>query len=190
MLAMPLGEFSRDRLPLSKVPVDKPVDQFRDAPLDLSRGIGDDLVFEFLLNARAVQQVGEAPESKRLFEKTVAASFHVGKNLLDRGDAQLEPAFHVVAVYGRSADVTNSTRSDRGTKSVVRRSCSRMIALVPGVSTMWTSRSSSTGAVRMRRPLASVSDCTTLPYFSSWICAVVGVTPSSTTDRPSKPLMN
>src|SRR5207237_10220060 len=54
-----------------------------------------------LLNARAVQQVGEAPESKRLFEKTVAASFHVGKNLLDRGDAQLEPAFHVVAVYGQ-----------------------------------------------------------------------------------------
>ena len=101
MLAMPLGEFSRDRLPLSKVLVDKPVDQFRDAPLDLSRGIGDDLVFEFLLNARAVQQVGEAPESKRLFEKTVAASFHVGKNLLDRGDAQLEPAFHVVAVYGQ-----------------------------------------------------------------------------------------
>ena len=95
-----------------------------------------------------------------------------------------------VSVNGRSADVTNSTRSDRGTKSVVMRSCSRMIALVPGVSTTWTSRSSSTGAVRIRRPLASVSDVTASPYFSSWICAVVGVTPSSTTDRPSKALMN
>src|SRR2546421_511452 len=55
-----------------------------------------------------------------------------------------------VSVNGRSADVTNSTRSDRGTKSVVRRSCSRMIALVPGVSTMWTSRSSSGGAILRR----------------------------------------
>src|SRR5206468_8264095 len=79
MLAMPFGEFPGDRLPLPKVLVDKPADQFRDAPLDLSRGIGDDVVLEFLLDARAVQEVGEATESKRLFEETVAASFHVGK---------------------------------------------------------------------------------------------------------------
>ena len=100
VLAMPLGKFSGDRLPLPKILVDKPVDQFRDAPLDLSGGIGNDLVLEFLLDARAVQQVGEAPESQRVFEETVAPSFHVGEHLLDRGDAQLEPAFHVVAVHG------------------------------------------------------------------------------------------
>ena len=37
-----------------------------------------------------------------------------------------------VSVNGRSADVTNSTRSERGTNSAVIASCSRMIALVPG----------------------------------------------------------
>ena len=52
-----------------------------------------------------------------------------------------------VSVNGRSAEVTNRTRSARGTNSVVRRSCSRMIALVPGVSTMWMSWRKSTGAV-------------------------------------------
>ena len=52
-----------------------------------------------------------------------------------------------VSVNGRSAEVMKRTRSDRGTNSVVSRSCSRMIAFVPGVSTMWMSRSSSTGAV-------------------------------------------
>ena len=45
-----------------------------------------------------------------------------------------------VSVNGRSAEVTNRTRSDRGTNSAVIASCSRMIALVPGVSTMWISR--------------------------------------------------
>ena len=57
-----------------------------------------------------------------------------------------------VSVNGRSADVTNSTRSARGTNSVVSRSCSRMIAFVPGVSTIWMSRSSSAGAVITRMP--------------------------------------
>ena len=56
-----------------------------------------------------------------------------------------------VSVNGRSAEVTNSTRSARGTNSRVRRSCSRWIALVPGVSTMCRSRSSSTGAVTTER---------------------------------------
>ena len=52
-----------------------------------------------------------------------------------------------VSVKGRSAEVTNSTRSERGTNSAVIASCSRMMALVPGVSTMWISRSSGAGAV-------------------------------------------
>ena len=61
-----------------------------------------------------------------------------------------------LSVKGRSADVTNSTRSDRGTKSAVIASCSRITALVPGVSTTWISRRNSTGAVidvQVRRPL-------------------------------------
>ncbi len=52
-----------------------------------------------------------------------------------------------VSVNGRSAEVTNSTRSERGTNSAVIASCSRMIALVPGVSTMWMSRRIGAGAV-------------------------------------------
>ena len=52
-----------------------------------------------------------------------------------------------VSVNGRSADVTKKTRSDRGMNSAVIVSCSRMMALVPGVSTMRISRSRSTGAL-------------------------------------------
>jgi hypothetical protein len=52
-----------------------------------------------------------------------------------------------VSVKGRSADVTNSTKSALGTKSTVSRSCARLIAFVPGVSTMWRSRSNATGAL-------------------------------------------
>ena len=40
------------------------------------------------------------------------------------------------SVKGRSAEVTKRTRSERGTKRWVRASCSRMMALVPGVSTI------------------------------------------------------
>ncbi len=62
-----------------------------------------------------------------------------------------------VSVKGRSAEVTNSTRSERGTNSDVIASCSRMIALVPGVSTMWISRRISAGAVMTcRRRLADL----------------------------------
>ena len=50
-----------------------------------------------------------------------------------------------LSVNGRSALVTNSTRSARGTKSRVSSSCRRMMALVPGVSTTLSSRSSSAG---------------------------------------------
>ena len=69
-----------------------------------------------------------------------------------------------VSVNGRSADVTNSTKSARGTKSVVSRSCSRMIALVPGVSTMWMSSRRSTGAVTDRMPPARLSTPLVAPY--------------------------
>ena len=48
-----------------------------------------------------------------------------------------------LSVNGRSAEVTNSTRSELGTNSRVIASWWRSMALVPGVSTMLISRSSS-----------------------------------------------
>jgi hypothetical protein len=57
-----------------------------------------------------------------------------------------------LSVNGRSAEVTKRTRSALGTNSRVIASCSRRTALVPGVSTTWTSRSSSTGAVTNTMP--------------------------------------
>ena len=53
-----------------------------------------------------------------------------------------------LSVKGRSAEVTNSTRSERGTNWEVITSCWRMIALVPGVSTMLMSVRNSTGKVQ------------------------------------------
>lgn len=47
---------------------------------------------------------------------------------------------------GRSEEVTNKTRSDRGMNLLVMVSCSRIIALVPGVSTMLISFKIVTGA--------------------------------------------
>ena len=56
-----------------------------------------------------------------------------------------------VSVNGRSADVTNSTRSARGTYSAVICSCSRITALVPGVSTMLMSSIAHRRDLRGRR---------------------------------------
>lgn len=72
-----------------------------------------------------------------------------------------------VSVNGLSADVRKSTRSERGTKSVVNASCSRMIAFVPGVSTTCTVLSSSTGAVTTWIPWLSVERDRVSPYFST-----------------------
>ena len=52
-----------------------------------------------------------------------------------------------VSVKGRSAEVTNSTRSERGTNSRVSASCPRTTAFVPGVSTRQVSRRIATGSV-------------------------------------------
>ena len=52
-----------------------------------------------------------------------------------------------LSVNGRSAEVTKRTRSERGTNCWVRCSCSRMIALVPGVSTTVISSRKSAGKV-------------------------------------------
>jgi hypothetical protein len=50
-----------------------------------------------------------------------------------------------LSVRGRSAEVTNNTRSLLGTKPLESSSWWRMIALVPGVSTMAISRKNSFG---------------------------------------------
>ena len=52
-----------------------------------------------------------------------------------------------VSVKGRSAEVTNSTRSERGTNSRVSASCPRTTAFVPGVSTTLISRRIARGSV-------------------------------------------
>jgi hypothetical protein len=71
-----------------------------------------------------------------------------------------------VSVNGRSAEVMNRTKSDRGTNSEVSRSCSRITAFVPGVSTMWTSRSRSAGAVTTSTPSSRTLRVTASPYIS------------------------
>ena len=95
-----------------------------------------------------------------------------------------------LSVNGRSAEVTNRTRSACGTNSLVSRSCSRKIALVPGVSTMLMSRRNGTGAAMTSAPEASAVRDGVSPY--SRICSrvVVGVTPSSSTRAPTSALTN
>ena len=61
-----------------------------------------------------------------------------------------------LSVNGRSAEVTNSTRSARGTNSRVSASCSRRMALVPGVSTtLMLAQRSRAGAVTTSSPVAA-----------------------------------
>ena len=73
-----------------------------------------------------------------------------------------------LSVNGRSADVTNSTRSACGTNSLVNRSCSRKIALVPGVSTILRSLEERTGAVMMSAPDGSARRPRSSPNCRIW----------------------
>ena len=86
------------RLPLAEVLIDQPIDQLRDAPLDLPRRIRNDPLLEFLLDARAVEQIDDASETQRVLEVLVPARLHVDEHFLDRGHAQLEPARQVCRV--------------------------------------------------------------------------------------------
>ena len=94
-----------------------------------------------------------------------------------------------LSLKGRSAEVTKSTRSARGTKSSVISWWRRITALVPGVSTMLMSRSHSTGYVTTSMSCSAGRWPASSPYFRRWICAVVGVTPSARTRWPSSALM-
>ena len=95
-----------------------------------------------------------------------------------------------LSVNGRSAEVTKRTRSERGTKSRVMVSCSRWMALVPGVSTTLISLRSSTGAVMMSKGPSSDCRPVSSPYLSRHMRSVVGVTPFSRTAAPISALMH
>ncbi len=82
------------------------------------------------------------------------------------------------------------TRSARGTNSVVSRSCSRKIALVPGVSTMVNSLRSETGALITSAPDESAPRCGAAPYRNICSFVVVGVAPSSRTRAPTSAFTN
>src|SRR5919108_1289560 len=98
VLALPPRDPSRHRLPLTEILVDEPIDQLRDAALDLLRRIGDDLLFELALHARAVQQIEDAADAQRVVEVAMAAGLHLDEHFLDRAHAQIESAPEVGAV--------------------------------------------------------------------------------------------
>jgi hypothetical protein len=95
-----------------------------------------------------------------------------------------------LSVNGRSAEVTNRTRSERGTNSRVSTSCSRRTAFVPGVSTMLMSRSISTGAVITSRARGVGFPEHGRSVLEQAEAGVVGGDPSSSTRRPEQALMN
>ncbi len=95
MTSDPARDGGGDRLPLAEVLIDQPVDQLGHPPLDLPRRVGDDALLEFLLDARAVQQIDDPPEPQRVLEVLVAARLHVDEHLLDGRHPQLEPARQV-----------------------------------------------------------------------------------------------
>lgn len=92
-----------------------------------------------------------------------------------------------LSVKGRSAEVTNSTRSARGTNRRVSSPCARVMALVPGVSTTWMSRSRGAEARSWRTAPGSGGGAWSACR-SSCTSAVVGVTPSSRMRSPSSAL--
>jgi hypothetical protein len=98
VLPRSLYEARGDRLPLPEILVDQPVDHVRDTTLDLLRRIHDDPIFELFLHTRAIHQVEQAPDSKRVFKERVTACFHLHEHLLDRRHSQLESCSHITAI--------------------------------------------------------------------------------------------
>jgi hypothetical protein len=95
------------------------------------------------------------------------------------------------SVKGLSEDVTKRTRSERGTKPRLSSSWCRMMALVPGVSTMATSRKKSFGYSLSRTPSRRSRSAGRSPYLRTVILSVVGVTPSrESSSFPSRAFMN
>ena len=96
-LAQPLC----DGVPLAKILIDQPLDQLADTPFDLSRCIGDDPIFEFLLDASTIEQIEHAPDAQGVFEERVPACLHFDQHLLDLRHPQLEAALQVAPVDGQ-----------------------------------------------------------------------------------------
>ena len=95
-----------------------------------------------------------------------------------------------LAEYGRSSEVTKKTMSARGTKPSVRSCSSRCIEFVPGVSTMFSSCSTSTGSsCTSRRGSASRTD-SMAPWRSRCTDRVVGSSPVSRASVPRTALRN
>ncbi len=95
-----------------------------------------------------------------------------------------------LSVRGRSAEVTNNTRSLLGTKPLESSSWWRMIALVPGVSTMAILRRNSLGYPFSSTPSLRPFSTGSSACLKTVMRSVVGVTPSSAMSAPSNALMN
>src|SRR5918997_2682227 len=94
-----------------------------------------------------------------------------------------------LSVRGRSAEVTNRTRSLRGTKPRLSSSWWRMIAFVPGVSTTAISRRNSLGYPFSRTPSRRSLSTGSSAWRSTVILSVVGVTPSCAISASSRAFM-
>ena len=88
----------RHGLPLAIVLVHEPVDDLRDAPLDLLRRVGDHLFLELALHARSVHQVEHAAEAQRVVEVPMSPCLHLEQDVLDPAHPQLESPAQVGAI--------------------------------------------------------------------------------------------
>src|SRR5918998_664085 len=95
-----------------------------------------------------------------------------------------------LSVSGRSAEVTKRTRSLLGTKPRLSSSWWRMIAFVPGVSTMAISRRKALGYPFSITPSRLSLWAGSGLWRRTVMRSVVGVTPSSEISAPSKAFMN
>src|SRR5918997_5799463 len=95
-----------------------------------------------------------------------------------------------LSVRGRSAEVTKRTRSLRGTKPRLSSSWWRIMAFVPGVSTMAISRRNSLGYPFSRIPSLRSLSTGSSSYLNTVMRSVVGVTPSSEISASSNAFMN
>src|SRR5690348_7593312 len=93
-----------------------------------------------------------------------------------------------LSVKGRSAEVTKRMKSLRGMNSAVSCSWWRSTALVPGVSTMATSRRKAAGWVISSMPSGRRRVEAVSPWRRTVTRAVVGVTPSASTGSPTRAL--
>ncbi len=98
-----VASLRRHRLPLPIVLVDQPVDDVRDVPLDLLRGVGHDLQLELPLHARAIHEIEHPAQAQVVIEIPVPACFHLEEHFLDRAHPQREALGEVGAILRQLA---------------------------------------------------------------------------------------